>query len=388
MFVFFIYFFSLLFSFFYFYFILGTEFKTITCAILGVLLAMEIQRGKEGMKSKQFNSEIGATAGCTLRLAKAAHPVVEGEPEVRVDADAWFGSVRCAAALAKEGYKTVLQVKSNSGLFPKTFIEKALEDAPGGVKIVLKGSYHDVPLIAIGYRYSTRTTLCFVATKNAGSTRAKEPYEMKFTDDFGNVVAREVERPEILSEFFKYSNKIDVHNQKRQSNLKLEKRWLTKDPYFRLFTTLVGKAYCCFSFVVSCFYSLFTHFVAGINVVDTYNLCEYHHIINYRLPKEGDHKMTVQRFAGHLSYQLIRNGSGLLRVLKPVRREATQLQEDETVPTAISSESQSSAISSLSANNTPPAVALAERVLTDAQGGLHHQCTYPVRPNTAGKKER
>jgi len=209
-----------------------------------------------------------------------------------------------------------------------------------------------------------------------------EPYEMKFTYNFGNVIAREVERPEILSEFFKYSNKIDVNNRKRQSNLKLEKRWLTKNPHFRLFTTLVGKA----DFFFSCFYSLFTHFLAGINVVDTYNLCEYHHIINYRLPKEGDHKMTVQRFAGHLSYQLIRNGSGLLRVLKPVRREATQLLEEESVPTAISSESQSSAISSLSANNTPPAVTLAERVLTDAQGGLHHQCSYPVGASASGKK--
>ena len=133
-----------------------------------------------------------------------------------------------------------------------------MEDAPGGVKIVLKATYHDIPLIAIGYSYSTRTSLCFVATKNAGSTRAGEPYEMKFTDDFGNVVAREVERPEILSEFFKYSNKIDVHNQKRQSNLKLEKRWLTKDSYFRLFTTLVGKADCCFCFLF--FLLLFTFY--------------------------------------------------------------------------------------------------------------------------------
>jgi hypothetical protein len=29
---------------------------------------MEIQRGKEGMKSQKFNKEIGATASCTLRL--------------------------------------------------------------------------------------------------------------------------------------------------------------------------------------------------------------------------------------------------------------------------------------------------------------------------------
>ena len=53
-------------------------------------------------------------------------------------------------------------------------------------------------------------------------------------------------------------DKIDVHNQKRQSNLKLEKRWLTKDPYFRLFTTLVGKADCCFCFLF--FLLLFTFY--------------------------------------------------------------------------------------------------------------------------------
>jgi hypothetical protein len=29
---------------------------------------MEIQHGKEGMKTKKFNAEVGATAGCTLRL--------------------------------------------------------------------------------------------------------------------------------------------------------------------------------------------------------------------------------------------------------------------------------------------------------------------------------
>jgi hypothetical protein len=29
---------------------------------------MEIQHGKEGMKTQLFNSTIGATAGCTLRL--------------------------------------------------------------------------------------------------------------------------------------------------------------------------------------------------------------------------------------------------------------------------------------------------------------------------------
>jgi hypothetical protein len=46
----------------------GTEFKTSACPITGVIRHMEIQRGKEGMKKKQFNREVGATTGCTLRL--------------------------------------------------------------------------------------------------------------------------------------------------------------------------------------------------------------------------------------------------------------------------------------------------------------------------------
>ena len=78
--VYFVSFFLTFFITFVFIFLLGTEFKAIICAILGVLLAMEIQRGKGGMKNKEYNSQIGATASCTLRLAKAVHPVVEGEP--------------------------------------------------------------------------------------------------------------------------------------------------------------------------------------------------------------------------------------------------------------------------------------------------------------------
>ena len=94
--------------------------------------------------------------------------------------DAWFGSMKAAVALAKEGYKAVLQVKTGNGLFPKKFIEDTLKDAPGGVWIVLEAIHDNVPLIAIGYSYSTRTTLLFLATKNAGSTKKGNPYNMKY----------------------------------------------------------------------------------------------------------------------------------------------------------------------------------------------------------------
>jgi hypothetical protein len=112
-----------------------------------------------------------------------------------------------AAALSAKGPRAVLQVKNNSGLFPKSFIMDALENAPGGVHIVLKGTApNGIDLVAIGYRYSTKTTLCFVATADAGSTTPGKVYEMIYTNDHGNVCECIVECPDIVSKFFLDSN--------------------------------------------------------------------------------------------------------------------------------------------------------------------------------------
>jgi hypothetical protein len=38
------------------------------CLIKGVMKTIEIQRDQDGMKSQQFNQQVRATSGCTLRL--------------------------------------------------------------------------------------------------------------------------------------------------------------------------------------------------------------------------------------------------------------------------------------------------------------------------------
>jgi hypothetical protein len=117
----------------------------------------------------------------------------------------------------------------------------ALENAPGGVHIVLKGTApNGIDLVTISYRYSTKTTLFFVATADAGSTTPGKPYEMKYTDDHGNVCVHLMEHSDIVSKFFLDSYTIDKHTQSRQYDLALEKTWLTQDPYFHLATTLLG----------------------------------------------------------------------------------------------------------------------------------------------------
>ena len=71
--------------------------------------------------------------------------------------DSWFGSVKAAAKLAGMGVESVMQVKQNSALYPKEYIENALTNSPGGVHIVLKGRHPEGHnLIALGYRYSSK----------------------------------------------------------------------------------------------------------------------------------------------------------------------------------------------------------------------------------------
>ena len=198
------------------------------------------------MRVQRHCAALWATAAFTFRLIEEATEDQDQNGD-GVRGDAWFGSVKAAVALAKAGYKAVLQIKTGHGLFPKKFIEDTLKDAPGGVWIVLQSTCQGIPLVAFGYCYSTRTTLCFVATKDAGSTTKGKPYQMKYTDDWGNVHIRDVDRPDIISRFFESSNMIDKHNQAHQAELALEKRWLTQNPYFRLHTTIIGM------FIVICF---------------------------------------------------------------------------------------------------------------------------------------
>ncbi len=106
----------------------------------------------------------------------------------------------------------------------------------------------------------------------------------------------------------------------------------------------------------------------GINVIDTYKLCEHHKIINFRVAKEGEHKMPVETFAGHLAYQLITNTTMLLSVIDPEIHEVQWLQVSPLIPCELSNATVNclTVESSLTAHNQD--VVVADRVLVDAKG--------------------
>lgn len=123
-----------------------------------------------------------------MYCSKKNSDVAEDDLSIVVKGDSWFGSVKAAAHIAGKGMHCIMQVKTSHSLFPKTYIEEALDGTPGGVHIVLRGKHpNGKTLVALGYRYSSKKTLFFIMTDRAGSTLPGTPYEMKFTDEFGNV---------------------------------------------------------------------------------------------------------------------------------------------------------------------------------------------------------
>ena len=133
-------------------------------------------------------------------------------------------------------------MKTAHARFPKKFLEKEMKEMPGGTWITMEGTCGrtGTRLVAMGYKYNKKKVLQFVITRGAGSTEKGFPYHAKYNDEYGNVLYRNVARPKVLNIYFQYSNKVDSHNQSRQSVLALEEKWVTHDGYFRQWTTFVG----------------------------------------------------------------------------------------------------------------------------------------------------
>jgi hypothetical protein len=156
-----------------------------------------------------------------------------------VKGNLWFGHVHLADNFVQQGIRAMLKIRTGHALYPEKFMEEKLKESPGGCWITMKGKVtRDTDLLASGYNYNSKRVLSFVATSDAGSTKADTPYDMKFCDSYNNVCVHKVDRPVIVSQFFDDSNCIDSHNHVCHFELDLEKRWFTHDSLFRLHATL------------------------------------------------------------------------------------------------------------------------------------------------------
>jgi hypothetical protein len=282
------------------------------------MLLLEIQRGKKPMWQLPYHAELGATAACTRRLSEGAaysglkypsrqraafdEEVMGGES---FKGDSWFTGVPSVESAADAGHAYFGALKTSTKCTPYEELIDKMKEWPSGSHLVMechtpKG--HD--LICIGYKYSSSKVLVFLGTKNAGSTKPGEPYIARFPDANGNVAQRSVPRPDIISKYFKDSNVIDSHNQARQGELKLEKRWVTQDCWFRINTTLIA-----------------------MTVTDCWRA--FKHALTEKKHKE----LSIKGFADRMTYDCIYNSYSDIASLNGFLRTA-----DEAVPNTVAGE--------------------------------------------------
>ena len=120
-------------------------------------------------------------------------------------------------------------------------LEKLMKYWPGRSYIIMKSTprvpgYQ--PLMVIGYKNNSRKVLGFIATEGDGSTELGNPYLSRFPDMHYNVSIRPVVSPCLIDRYFNACNEIENQNGMRQSEIVLDKYWVTQSGYFRLETTV------------------------------------------------------------------------------------------------------------------------------------------------------
>ncbi len=200
-----------------------------------------------------YNRRLGSSAGQTLRLAeKTSGCGRKHKPKNEVFiADSWFSSVKTCVELTKRGFKFMGQVKTAHRNFPKKHLEDFMVDMAPGNWCVLKTTIQldgnedgldqdPLTIFALGYKYCYSKVLCFVMDATVGSVRPGNPYKACYWSKEGAKTIKYIPRPKVLNQFFGMIGTVDAHNLARQGTLKLEKRWRTRNPYFRIFTSFLG----------------------------------------------------------------------------------------------------------------------------------------------------
>ena len=229
---------------------LGTEMKASACAETKMMLGLEIQEGKLPMQALGPH-RLTSTAACTHRLMKLTENCgQQGRERPNLFyGDAWFGTLACLCNVKKQGHEGIFAIKTGSSGIPKKHFENLMKNFPAGAHMVCEAKVtfegEEMIVVYIAYKYNNRKVLHFAMTKNAGSTvpDPNRPYHARFKDPNGNMTRRDIPRPAVLSDYFRNSPTIDVHNQLRQGSLGLEDAWVTQDPWFRLNTTIIGMTF-------------------------------------------------------------------------------------------------------------------------------------------------
>jgi hypothetical protein len=161
-----------------------------------------------------------------------------------VGGDSWFGSISTAVeVMARFGVHSMWIIKQNQQWFPMkplySVLKAHFKDRPAGHWVTFVAEISGVKLIALAYAWHQRGVSYILST--CRSTESSDKMHMSyFEDDFGNVGSKEVNWPKLAHLIYDYLPLIDEHNKQRQKILGLERKWPTRNCWFRFLTTLMG----------------------------------------------------------------------------------------------------------------------------------------------------
>jgi hypothetical protein len=223
-------------------------FKTICWTETSIMIAMELQEGKDVMASRQYSSagEKSSTA-VTLRLID----YFPG-PSYIVTGDSWLASLHTLQKLKEHCHYFMGMVKTaHSCILIKHFRRSFSQLSARGDTITLHlGEGHDRVFVHAwnepGWKnWKAPKKLANVIIANCFSTApvaAWRKERMLLLPD-GTVEQRYIDVPQshLIREYFLTANSVDIHNQYCQGILAMERTWKTKSWNLRLFQTVMGK---------------------------------------------------------------------------------------------------------------------------------------------------
>ena len=114
------------------------EIKSVACSRLGTMLYLDIQMGKEAMKTSKFQQKIRGTAACMKRPMMATKGCGQLTSNDTYFSDIWFSGVKTAEEVMSKVVDYYGKVKTSHKGFCLSTLEKLMNYWPVGSYIVLQ----------------------------------------------------------------------------------------------------------------------------------------------------------------------------------------------------------------------------------------------------------
>jgi hypothetical protein len=227
----------------------GAELKAAADGQTNIMLSLDIMEGKERQGNKKY-AHIGSE-GTAICMRLCEHYFASGRV---IHADSAFSSVKTCRHLRDHGLHFMGCVKTARKFFPIKYLKSFEDDyghgrekERGGWKLVQSnkdedGNEHE-PIYGLAW-YDRKAKFivssCGATHDGEPSLRKRHKRRVENNEYVTRVWYKQVKRPKMVEEFFSCFSNVDIHDHYRQGSLEMERNWITKKWYHRIFTTVFG----------------------------------------------------------------------------------------------------------------------------------------------------